>query len=315
MDTADLLETAASKLNTMDPNVSELKIEDPSHVAPKPRTSRKNSRINLMDCKVDRDTGDLISCTAVVVKNIAFALERDQLMAVFDELELTKPFALNYHTDGEGNFRGLAFANFTTEEAALATLEKMNGYEIMGRKIRVEPKKVPLNEMEKSALPGMPAISEITPEQRMKDLKDALEMFKNNTMLTSMSFSATVPRNERMELMKMAEELGLNHATDGGVEGRFLTVMKPSASSRRTSASRAPPNLAPIGTGMLNRRLSIDSNLRFKFGDLNLNKMTAFSPMSDKIEEAVPAQVKINKMATEDSTKEVAKEISDVQFA
>jgi RNA recognition motif-containing protein len=51
------------------------------------------------------------------------------------------PYAFNYHFDG-GNFRGLAFANFRSGEEADAVVAALNGFDVAGRKLRVEYKKV-----------------------------------------------------------------------------------------------------------------------------------------------------------------------------
>lgn len=51
------------------------------------------------------------------------------------------PYAFNYHHDN-GVFRGLAFANFRHPHEADAVVVALNGYDISGRKLRVEYKKV-----------------------------------------------------------------------------------------------------------------------------------------------------------------------------
>lgn len=51
------------------------------------------------------------------------------------------PYAFNYHFD-QGVFRGLAFANFRSGEEADAVVAALNGFDVSGRKLRVEYKKV-----------------------------------------------------------------------------------------------------------------------------------------------------------------------------
>lgn len=51
------------------------------------------------------------------------------------------PYAFNYHYD-QGQFRGLAFANFRSPEEADAVVAALNGFDVSGRKLRVEYKKV-----------------------------------------------------------------------------------------------------------------------------------------------------------------------------
>lgn len=83
---------------------------------------------------------DLIP-TAIVIKNIPFAVKKEQLMDTMMSLGLTLPYAFNYHFD-QGVFRGLAFANFATAEDTASVINVLNGHEISGRKLRVEYKKM-----------------------------------------------------------------------------------------------------------------------------------------------------------------------------
>ncbi|CAO3570851.1 unnamed protein product [Mortierella alpina] len=87
--------------------------------------------------------------TAIVIKNIPFAVKRDSLLAILDGLDIPKPYAFNYHFDN-GVFRGLAFANYRTAEETEIVVSAVNGLEVSGRKLRVEFKKVmPAAEQEK----------------------------------------------------------------------------------------------------------------------------------------------------------------------
>lgn len=87
--------------------------------------------------------------TAIVIKNIPFAIKKEQLLDVMTSLNLPLPYAFNYHFDN-GVFRGLAFANFTNAEETAVAIANLNGKEIGGRKLRVEYKKMlPLAERER----------------------------------------------------------------------------------------------------------------------------------------------------------------------
>jgi RNA recognition motif-containing protein len=87
--------------------------------------------------------------TAIVIKNIPFAVKKEQLVQLMTEINLPLPYAFNYHFDN-GVFRGLAFANFTTAEETAAVIELLNGFELQGRKLRVEYKKMlPIQERER----------------------------------------------------------------------------------------------------------------------------------------------------------------------
>jgi hypothetical protein len=77
--------------------------------------------------------------TAIVIKNIPF----------MTEMGLPLPYAFNYHFDN-GVFRGLAFANFTSPDETATVINFLNHYELQGRKLRVEYKKMlPLQERER----------------------------------------------------------------------------------------------------------------------------------------------------------------------
>jgi hypothetical protein len=83
---------------------------------------------------------DLIP-TAIVIKNIPFAIKKEQLVGIMTEMGLPLPYAFNYHFDN-GVFRGLAFANFTNPDETAQVIEQMNHFELNGRKLRVEYKKM-----------------------------------------------------------------------------------------------------------------------------------------------------------------------------
>lgn len=96
----------------------------------------------------DEDDDELIP-TAIVIKNIPFAIKKEQLLDVMTKLGLPLPYAFNYHFDN-GVFRGLAFANFTSTDETSAVVNRLNGREIGGRKLRVEYKKMlPAQERER----------------------------------------------------------------------------------------------------------------------------------------------------------------------
>ena len=87
--------------------------------------------------------------TAIVIKNIPFAVRKEQLIELMTGLNLPLPYAFNYHFDN-GVFRGLAFANFTSADETQVVIENLNGYEIQGRRLRVEYKKMlPIAERER----------------------------------------------------------------------------------------------------------------------------------------------------------------------
>ncbi|KAI0282149.1 hypothetical protein BGY98DRAFT_912678 [Russula aff. rugulosa BPL654] len=85
---------------------------------------------------------DEIIPTAIVIKNIPFNVKRETLLDIIASLSIPTPYAFNYHLDQSGSFRGLAFANFRQATDADAVVAALNGFDVQGRKLRVEYKKV-----------------------------------------------------------------------------------------------------------------------------------------------------------------------------
>ncbi|KAI8940608.1 hypothetical protein NX059_001881 [Plenodomus lindquistii] len=112
--------------------------------------SLSNTNLNAMqNTSYGHDVDDELIPTAIVIKNIPFAVKKEQLVQLMTDLRLPLPYAFNYHFDN-GVFRGLAFANFTTADETAAVIESMNHFELNGRKLRVEYKKMlPLAERER----------------------------------------------------------------------------------------------------------------------------------------------------------------------
>ncbi|SCU96232.1 LANO_0E12904g1_1 [Lachancea nothofagi CBS 11611] len=97
-----------------------------------------------------RSPEDDVIPTAIVIKNIPFAIKKEQLLEVISKMNLPLPYAFNYHFDN-GVFRGLAFANFATTDETTQVVHSLNGKEIGGRKLRVEYKKM-LPQMERERI-------------------------------------------------------------------------------------------------------------------------------------------------------------------
>lgn len=97
----------------------------------------------------DADSSDDVIPTAIVIKNIPFAVKKEQLLDIMTKLALPLPYAFNYHFDS-GVFRGLAFANFALADETHQVVSALNGRDIGGRKLRVEYKKMlPLHQRER----------------------------------------------------------------------------------------------------------------------------------------------------------------------
>ncbi|ORY29307.1 hypothetical protein BCR39DRAFT_559113 [Naematelia encephala] len=102
--------------------------------------NQRNSGVWRYGATIPMPDDDVIP-TAIVIKNIPFAVSRETLLGVIESLGAPLPYAFNYHHDS-GIFRGLAFANFRAPEEAAAVVAALNGYDVQGRKLRVEYKKV-----------------------------------------------------------------------------------------------------------------------------------------------------------------------------
>lgn len=98
------------------------------------------------------------------------------LWSIQNQIEIPRPYAFNYHFDN-GVFRGLAFANYRTPEETDAVVDALNGYEVAGRKLRVEYKRVLPGSQEKEKDERRSPIE----EKKEADLgkKDGSQQFKD----------------------------------------------------------------------------------------------------------------------------------------
>lgn len=136
----------------------------------------------------ENDDDDELIPTAIVIKNIPFAIKKEQLLEVMTSHNLPLPYAFNYHFDN-GVFRGLAFANFTSTDETTAVVSQLNGREIGGRKLRVEYKKMlPLAERER-----------IEREKREKrgQLEEQHRSTSSASLASMVSISSTTPSGSK----------------------------------------------------------------------------------------------------------------------
>jgi len=132
---------------------------------------------------------DEIIPTAIVIKNIPFNVKRETLLDIIvcihsiyirtsdsplfkASLSIPTPYAFNYHLDQQGSFRGLAFANFRQSADADAVVAALNGFDVQGRKLRVEYKKV-LQAGEKERIEREKAIRRMRSMQLEKEQSSA----------------------------------------------------------------------------------------------------------------------------------------------
>lgn len=105
------------------------------------RVDHPGSHGSPSDMRSTASDADQLIPTAIVIKNIPFAVRKETLASIMLEMHLPQPYAFNYHFDN-GVFRGLAFANFQSAEDTRMVIEAMNGMDVHGRKLRVEYKKM-----------------------------------------------------------------------------------------------------------------------------------------------------------------------------
>ncbi|SGZ49390.1 CIC11C00000005421 [Sungouiella intermedia] len=139
-------------VTSLDNGKKDLSVMVPGSVkVPQSPTNSMTANISTVtvNTSANIDDDDELIPTAIVIKNIPFAIKKEQLLDVMTKLNLPLPYAFNYHFDN-GVFRGLAFANFTLTEETSMVVNHLNGREIGGRKLRVEYKKMlPLQERER----------------------------------------------------------------------------------------------------------------------------------------------------------------------
>ncbi|KAG8934315.1 hypothetical protein FRC03_007403 [Tulasnella sp. 419] len=160
---------------------------------------------------------DDIIPTAIVIKNIPFTVKSDTLLGIIASLNIPTPYAFNYHIDAQGQFRGLAFANFRQPADADAVVAALNGFDVQGRKLRVEYKKV-LQAGEKERIEREKAI------RRMR----SMQLEKERDTFNRASIGApTVPPSQNWD------EFGAVHPVG----------------SSALAGSQGNGNLSPIGDG------------------------------------------------------------------
>ncbi|KAI0392705.1 hypothetical protein F5Y17DRAFT_467322 [Xylariaceae sp. FL0594] len=215
----------------------------------------------MMSTPASGDSEQLIP-TAIVIKNIQFQCRKEILQGLMASMNLPQPYAFNYHFD-KGVFRGLAFANFSTPEDTAVVIQKMNGLEVMGRKLRVEYKKMlpqderdridrekrekrgQLEEQHRAPLPvhqqsALQALGVSVNKQasnsplRDVDLNDPatlefytqLTLFKNDPSREVYIFSPDITPEQRRQIHILAHNMGLEHRSVGEADRRQLQIMK-----------------------------------------------------------------------------------------
>ncbi|KAK9239931.1 hypothetical protein V1525DRAFT_417332 [Lipomyces kononenkoae] len=257
------------------PQTSETLISDTSTFSPQNRLQPQISQMSVgstashqgppLSQPQQQEQEDELIPTAIVIKNIPFAVKRDELMLLMRNLGLTPPYAFNYHFDN-GIFRGLAFANFTTSEETASAIQALNGHEINGRKLRVEYKKMlpaadrerierekrskrgQLEEQHRSSyveLPkatvvnGMNGGGDTSPTsvnvRADLDLNDpetlsyfsAILLFRDDLSREDLVFDGALTPLQRRKVHLLAHGMGFHHVSRGDGDMREVVVSRP----------------------------------------------------------------------------------------
>ncbi|CCE63197.1 hypothetical protein TPHA_0E01030 [Tetrapisispora phaffii CBS 4417] len=170
-------------------NIVDVSLPD---IGPKTSPSNNSSKVLYNDNTLPRDQDDKLANeddddddvipTAIVIKNIPFAIKKEQLLEFIEKKGLPLPYAFNYHFDN-GVFRGLAFANFQSTDETTKVIDVLNGEEIGGRKLRVEYKKM-LPQMERDRI-------EREKREKRGQLEEQHSLLNSNSHLSLQSLSRT----------------------------------------------------------------------------------------------------------------------------
>ncbi|ESA43529.1 R3H domain-containing protein, variant [Neurospora crassa OR74A] len=268
---------------------------------------------SMYDPRHDSKTlgSDLIP-TAIVIKNIPFNVRKEMLTQIMTDLGLPQPYAFNYHFDN-GIFRGLAFANFQSPLDTQTVIEQLNGYEVQGRKLRVEYKKMlPEHERERIerekrekrgqleeqhqpiALHSQSSMHSLnaahTSRSRNSPLRDVdlnnpetlkfyteLTLFRNDPNREIIIFPASITPQQRRTVHILAHNMGLEHRSVGEGPTRQLHVIKDTATA--TLASMAPPMHISPGVSADAHRRGLSRAATIDFAESRANAPGQFATL------------------------------------
>jgi len=183
--------------------------------------------------------------TILVLKNLPFSLKQDQLQEILMAVNTTAPQSINLHFDNMGVFRGMAFIKYRLLDDAIKVYEALNGYDVGGRKVRVEYKRK--NKGQQADIPA-----EWQEEEDLKKLWEQVRDFSTNATMSEISFTPNLTSNQRKHIHAMAEKLKLTHYSNGEGDLRYICIKK-------SAPSPAPTATAPSSFGSVSS-LSVPSN-------------------------------------------------------
>lgn len=170
--------------------------------------------------------------TILVLKNLPFSLKQDQLQEILMMMNTTAPQSINLHFDNMGVFRGMAFIKYRLLDDAIKVYEALNGYDVGGRKVRVEYKRK--NKGQQTDIP-----LEWQEEEDLRKLWEQVKDFSNNPNVNEISFTPNLTSNQRKHIHTMAEKLKLTHYSNGEGELRYICIKKPPPTTSPTPTTTA----------------------------------------------------------------------------
>ncbi|KDR81380.1 hypothetical protein GALMADRAFT_134825 [Galerina marginata CBS 339.88] len=208
---------------------------------------------------------DEVIPTAIVIKNIPFNVKRETLLDIIvslssftlvsssdftprvpqASLSIPTPYAFNYHLDQQGSFRGLAFANFRQSADADAVVVALNGFDVQGRKLRVEYKKV-LQAGEKERIEREKAIRRMRSMQLEKEHTNVNQLYEDYGTALSSTFSP-----QRSFSSSSAYQQQPQYSPPG-----ISTMPTPTYSMPLASAPAAPSQPPPSSTPSVSEKSS-----------------------------------------------------------
>jgi len=183
----------------------------------------------------------------LVLKNLPFSLKQDQLQEILMAMNTTAPQSINLHFDNMGVFRGMAFIKYRSLDDAIKVYEALNGYDVGGRKVRVEYKRK--NKGQQTDIP-----LEWQEEDDLRKLWEQVRDFSNNPNVNEISFTPNLSSNQRKQIHTMAEKLKLTHYSNGEGDLRYICIKKtppaPATSTTTTTTSTSIPSFASSSSSM-----------------------------------------------------------------
>jgi RNA recognition motif-containing protein len=129
----------------------------------------------------------------LVVKNIPFHLADADFVAILNAFE-AKPKQVRYIYDkaGGGGFKGMAFVKYNRDVNINAMMAALQGFDIMGRKLRIELKRMPAQQQQQQPVLQQP--QQVQPQMASYD-----ESFTSPQRINGRPRRGTVERRGREE--------------------------------------------------------------------------------------------------------------------